>query len=280
MRFGAVERAARISSSNTNSGTTCRPRRRPPQRRLVGDAQVAGEDDDRGAHAAGARTVASSAQARSAMPGQREQLRSLAAPERMAVATDEHRGPVAGERGDREVVGPGVPSATSGDAAKTGDERLEHRTHPARRRPSAVSTVAVGEQRAPVGEELAPDVRDQRSPAARDRSAAHRRAADSERVEARIGEVLDRAHLLDAGAVDLLDLADEQVERAPRAQHHRELVDGDPSPCSRTSMPTMSPSTAPMRDATRPSAPGRSGSQTRTRTWNRRSSRDAAYGGR
>ena len=89
-----------------------------------------------------------------------------------------------------------------------------------------------------------------------------------ERVEARVGEVVDRAHLLDAGAVDLLDLAHEQVERRstaaapPRTRRPRRS-----SPRSSTSMPTMSPSTAPMRDATRPSAPGRSGSHTRTSTW-------------
>ena len=48
-----------------------------------------------------------------------------------------------------------------------------------------------------------------------------------ERVEAGVGEVLDRADLLDRHAVDLLDLADEEVEAAVVGDHHRELVDRD-----------------------------------------------------
>ncbi len=39
--------------------------------------------------------------------------------------------------------------------------------------------------------------------------------------------MLDGAHLLDARAVDLLDLAHEEVEGGALAQQHRELVDGD-----------------------------------------------------
>ena len=39
--------------------------------------------------------------------------------------------------------------------------------------------------------------------------------------------MLDDPHLFDARAVDLLDLAHQEVERAAFAQQHRELVDGD-----------------------------------------------------
>ena len=39
--------------------------------------------------------------------------------------------------------------------------------------------------------------------------------------------MVDGAHLLDARAVDLLDLADEEVEGDRRAEHDRELVDRD-----------------------------------------------------
>ena len=46
-----------------------------------------------------------------------------------------------------------------------------------------------------------------------------------ERVEPRVGEVVDGAHLFDARAVDLFDLAHQEVEGDRRAEHHRELVD-------------------------------------------------------
>ena len=39
--------------------------------------------------------------------------------------------------------------------------------------------------------------------------------------------MVDGAHLFDAGAVDLFDLAHEEVERDRLAQQHRELVDRD-----------------------------------------------------
>ena len=46
-------------------------------------------------------------------------------------------------------------------------------------------------------------------------------------VEARVGEAPDRADLLHRGAVDLEDLAHEQVERDRRREQHGEFVDGD-----------------------------------------------------
>ena len=55
--------------------------------------------------------------------------------------------------------------------------------------------------------------------------AAHNRAADSSASRRGIGEVLDRAHLLDADAVDLLDLADEDRHGRGVAELDRELVD-------------------------------------------------------
>ena len=86
-------------------------------------------------------------------------------------------------------------------------------------------------------------------------------------VETRVREDADPADLFHRRAVDLLDLAHHELEATVVRSSDRELVDGDSSPRSTTSMPTMSPPTAPMREATRPSAPGRSGSHTRTRTW-------------
>ena len=52
--------------------------------------------------------------------------------------------------------------------------------------------------------------------------------------------------------------------RCPIGQLDHELVDRLPAAVSRISMPTTSPCTAPMRLATAPSAPGRSGSHSRS----------------
>ena len=59
-------------------------------------------------------------------PGERDELRALASPERMSVAADEQRRVVRGERRDREVVGAG---RAVGDARRRGGaglQRLEH----------------------------------------------------------------------------------------------------------------------------------------------------------
>jgi hypothetical protein len=48
-----------------------------------------------------------------------------------------------------------------------------------------------------------------------------------ERIEARVREVVHGSHLFDARAVDLLDLAHEEIDRHRLPQHHRELVDRD-----------------------------------------------------
>ena len=120
-----------------------------------------------------------------------------------------------------------VPSATLGDAAVPATSasstdaswldlagRRQHRP--------------VDEQRAPVGEELGAGLARRGSRcSALDAAGRAQRLGRLERVEPRVGEVVDRAHLLDARAVDLLDLPDEQVERDRLAQQHRELVDGD-----------------------------------------------------
>ena len=55
--------------------------------------------------------------------------------------------------------------------------------------------------------------------------AAHERGRRLQRVEARVGEVVDHAHLLDPGAVDLLDLAHEESSELGVAELDRELVD-------------------------------------------------------
>ena len=60
----------------------------------------------------------SSVQARSAMPGERDQLRALPAAERVPVAPDEQRRRRAwAATATARSSGPVVPSATSGDAA-------------------------------------------------------------------------------------------------------------------------------------------------------------------
>jgi len=56
---------------------------------------------------------------------------------------------------------------------------------------------------------------------------AHRVFADSSASRRGVGEVVDGANLFDARAVDLFDLAHEQVEGDLLAQQDRELVDRD-----------------------------------------------------
>ena len=73
-----------------------------------------------------------------------------------------------------------------------------------------------------------------------------------------------RAHVLDVDAVDLLHLGDEQLDQAVVGQLDHELVDGPTAaPLEDVDADDVAP-TAPMRLATAPSAPGRSGSHTRT----------------
>ena len=71
--------------------------------------------------------------------------------------------------------------------------------------------------------------------------------------------------VLDGHAVDGADLLGQQVDARPtRAATRRARRSTRPPPRSRMSIAVTSPWTAPMRLATWPSAPGRSGSQTRT----------------
>ena len=171
------------------------------------------------------------------------------------------------QRRDREVVGPGRAVGDQRRRRRARGQRLEHRS----------SGRAVARRR------RAPRRRQRARPSRRGTRRARRRPASfcsASTLGRRTGAPPTRArrgagrgtcstiaHLLDRRAVDLLDLADQQLERdpvgaaAPRTRRPRRR-----SPRSSTSMPTMSPPTAPMRDATRPSAPGRSGSHTRTRT--------------
>ena len=93
--------------------------------------------------------------------------------------------------------------------------------------PADASTRAVEKRRAPAAHELGARLFDQRLVEVRDGRRRTERGRGLERVETRVGEVVDRADLLDAGAVDLLDLTHEQVEGDLLAQQHRELVDGD-----------------------------------------------------
>ena len=119
-----------------------------------------------------------------------------------------------------------VPSATIGDAAVPATSASSTEASGvtvARRR----QHLAVDQQRAPVGEELGPGLLDEGLVQLLDGVGRAERGRRLERVEARIGEVVDGAHLLDARAVDLFDLAHEEVECDRLAQQHRELVDRD-----------------------------------------------------
>jgi hypothetical protein len=91
--------------------------------------------------------------------------------------------------------------------------------------------------------------------------------ADRKRDEVGVDAIaVDRAHVLDRHAVDGTDLGDQQVDEARVVEATTSSSITRPPPTSRISMPRTSPRTAPMRLATWPSAPGRSGSQTRTTT--------------
>ena len=173
---------------------------------------------------------------------------------------------VARQRGDREVVGSGravrrraaTPRCRLSSTSSTRRGRGQARRSTRGRAP-------IASERGPVGEELGADLARraslQRGDASRLRSSLRRRL---ERVEARVGEVVDdRAPPRRSRRRPPRSRGPGGRRRRRRAARTANSSTATPSPRSRTSMPTMSPSTAPMRDATRPSAPGRSGSQTR-----------------
>ena len=143
------------------------------------------------------------------------------------VAPDEQRGAVVGSDATARSSGPVVPSATRGDAAVPAASASSTDASGVAS-PADASTAASRSSALQSARNSPRDLVDERRVQrvdARRRAEAGRRL---ERVEPRVGEVVDRAHLLDARAVDLLDLAHEQVDRdSTFAQQHRELVDRD-----------------------------------------------------
>ena len=210
----------------------------------------------------------SSVQARSAMPASASELGALAAAERVAVAPDEQRGLVVGERRDREVVGPGRAVGDERRRRGAAVERFEHARigdRLAARREDARRSVRSAVQSARNSARISPtsvscsavDGRRPRTaaPPTRARRGAGRGSARPSRTSSTL-------------TPSTSSISRTRIETAAGSRSSTaNSSTATPSPCSSTSMPTMSPSTAPMRDATRPSAPGRSGSQTRIRTW-------------
>ena len=157
---------------------------------------------------------------------QHHELRSLAAPEHVAVAADEDRGLVLGEAGDGEVVGARHAVGDQRRRRGAGGERHELAAS-GMPSPSAARSASPRSERDPVGEELARTCAVRTLVQVVDRLGLAEHGRRLERVEARVGEDADASHLLDRRAVDLLDLAHEEVEAAVVAQHDGELVDGD-----------------------------------------------------
>ena len=252
------------------------------ERRMIRDAEVAGEHDHRHRRHVGTlpRNRASGSRAREGVtsaehrpravgdPREREELRTLAAAERMTVATDEQRRVVIegvrrprGRRGRwcrrRRRGDAAVPAASASSTDGSGDRFARSTRAPgptSEQRSSRRGTRRGSRRRGSRAARLTVGAQQRRSPIRARRGAGRgsgRRRAPPRRSRRR--PLRSRAR---AGRVPRRCAAAPRTRRPPRR-----------SPCSSTSMPTMSPSTAPMRDATRPSAPGRSGSHTRTSTW-------------
>ena len=202
------------------------------------------------------------------MPASASELGPLAPAERVTVAPDEQpRRRGSASDATARSSGPVVPSATSGDAAVPLSSTSS--THGSGiGSPLDAEHAVDGEERAPVGEELGADLADERLlqrrstlpprttvPPTRARRGGDRGSARPCAPPRRSRRRPPRSRAR-GGRAAVGRAAPPRTRRPPRRRR-----------CSSTSMPTMSPSTAPMRDATSPSAPGRSGSQTRTRTW-------------
>ena len=96
--------------------------------------------------------------------------------------------------------------------------------------PELASTRPSRQQRGPVGEELVAEVRHQFLLQRRHGVGLAQARRGLERVETGVGERADDADLFDRRPVDLLDLADHELEQSEAVERHRELVDGDVGP--------------------------------------------------
>ncbi len=82
------------------------------------------------------------------------------------------------------------------------------------------------DERRPLGQELLADLFDQRLVQLLDAGDLAEAGGRLEGVEAGVGEVVDHPHLLDGGAVDLLDLPHQHGDQLGVGQVDGELVDG------------------------------------------------------
>ena len=134
--------------------------------------------------------------------------------------------PWSGSDATARSSGPVVPSATRGDAAVPVTSASSTDASGVAS-PADASSVASRSSALQSASELDLDVLHECAVEAVDAVRRAQRGGRLERVETWVGEVVDGAHLFDARAVDLLDLAHEEIDRHRLAQQHRELVDRD-----------------------------------------------------
>ena len=120
--------------------------------------------------------------------------------------------PLPAERRDREIVGSGVAGRDRGRRAGSGRRARRARTRRGSPSPAVASSFAVAQHDRPVGCRTPTRTRSTSRHQSRGGVVGVEDALDRlERVEARVGEALDAFPLLDRRAVDLFDLAHEQL---------------------------------------------------------------------
>ncbi len=130
------------------------------------------------------------------------------------------QGAVVSDRRDEQVVGPARPAGD--ERRRRGSGGKDREVLGFRRVVGALhGAVGVGSRR-PVGAELVDDPSKQRGPEV---GRVQERLDGRQRVDAGVGERLDDDELFDGGAVDLADLAHQEVDQIFVRQHDRELVD-------------------------------------------------------
>ncbi len=131
-----------------------------------------------------------------------------------------------GESRDQQIVGPrravDDPGRCRGSRGDRGEELGRGRCVA---RPD--DERIVDQQHRPLGEELPAEMLDERLLELVDGHGLAERRRRFQGVDARVRERLHHPELLHGCAVDLLDLACEQLEDVESREDHRELVDGD-----------------------------------------------------